>query len=85
MSAEAQLELRLVGPAQGVSVLKGGEGVTGVAVGDEAKIVPGSRTEDGKVREGPWAGTVAGASAPWRPRYLYAKEKSIKNVSWLQK
>lgn len=41
LSAKAQLELRLVWPAYGVSVLKGGKGVTSVAVRDEAKIVPG--------------------------------------------
>lgn len=41
LSAEAQLELGLVGAAKGVSVLQGGEGVAGVAVRDEAKVVPG--------------------------------------------
>lgn len=41
LSTEAELELRLVRPAQGVSILKGSEGITSVAVGDKAKIVPG--------------------------------------------
>ena len=41
LPAEAQLELRFVGAPQGVAVLQGGEGVTRVAVGDEAKVVPG--------------------------------------------
>lgn len=51
MSAEAQLEPRLVGPAQGVSVLQGGEGVAGVAVRDEAKIVPGGEEKVGRQRD----------------------------------
>lgn len=46
LSAEAELELRFVWPAQGVSILKGSEGITSVAVGDKAKIVPGSGTEN---------------------------------------
>lgn len=41
LPTEAQLEPRLVRPAQGVSILQGGEGIAGVAVCDEAKIVPG--------------------------------------------
>lgn len=41
LPTKAQLEPRLVWPAQGVSVLQGGEGIAGVAVCDEAKIVPG--------------------------------------------
>lgn len=46
LSTEAELELRLVRPAQGVSILKGSEGITSVAVGDKAKIVSGSGTEN---------------------------------------
>lgn len=46
LSAEAELELRLVRPAQGVSILKGSKGITSVAVGDKAKIVPASRREN---------------------------------------
>lgn len=45
LSTKAELKLRLVRPAQGVSILKGSKGVTSIAVGDKAKIVPGSRTE----------------------------------------
>lgn len=45
LSTEAELELRFVQPAQGVSILKGSEGITSVAVGDKAKIVPGSGTK----------------------------------------
>lgn len=41
LPTKAQLEQRLVQPAQGVSILQGGEGIAGVAVCDEAKIVPG--------------------------------------------
>lgn len=41
LSAEAELELGLVGAAEGVSVLQRGEGVAGVAVRDEAEVVPG--------------------------------------------
>lgn len=41
LPTKAQLEPRLVRPAQGVSILQGGEGIAGVAVCDEAKIVPG--------------------------------------------
>lgn len=47
LSTEAKLKLRLVRPAQGVSILKGSEGVTSVAVGDKAKIVPIMSQVDG--------------------------------------
>lgn len=46
LSTEAELELWLIRPAQGVSILKGSEGITSVAVGDKAKIVPGLGTEN---------------------------------------
>lgn len=41
LSTKAELKLRLIWSAQGVSILKSSEGVTGVAVCDKAKIVPG--------------------------------------------
>lgn len=50
LSAKAQLELRLVRAAKGVSVLQGSDGVAGVAVGDEAKVVPGREEKAGRQR-----------------------------------
>lgn len=59
LSAEAELELGLVGAAEGVSVLQRGEGVAGVAVRDEAEVVPGGgETDSGTVKAGTLPGTI---------------------------